>query len=321
MQQRKIEIPSINWEELKEAGLPKKETRERLEQTIHSLVRAIFLDRTSYLSKNDQEKIKNTMDELEELKKQYPGLIGVIQNQFAREIKETAEPEGDSQTLFTRLRVLTGIAVNQGLLGEWTEGNLRGVPDGLKIAYLFSIRKPRGEGKWWFLPQNWGNEIHKRVALLLKDLSVRATQRWMTERGIPLEREKGDKPAETEQKTPVSIPTEPQKESVKEPEPETPPETPAEPQKEKKKATKSPQSQKGKDDKPASGRGSGRGGKKQLETKATEQEAEQQIEEATEATKSEQPEQPPQKDEKVNPRKNEPLTHRMEIPPLKKSGK
>ncbi len=208
---REINFPEINQEKLGEGSLPKEETVSKIRDIVKFLIEVRALKRTSFLVQSTLDKAKEISLRLDEKVEQFPQLKGVVQNLFGQLVKKMAEEKGDSKTLFNRLDLLVEEAEYYGVLQEWTEEKLDKVPYGLKRDFLVRLRSGKDQFRF-FLPSNWRNQVHKRTALVLRDLAIKAKNTWMDEKGIP--REKSDtNPAPTA-------------------EPQTPPETltpPAEP--------------------------------------------------------------------------------------------
>jgi len=183
-QKRTINFPSINWEELKRGALSKDKVWEEIQKCVKQLLDIQMLKRTNFLSKNSIEKAREIEQKLDELKQNYPQIRNVVQNILGREIKEIAIQKGESRSLFERLSVTTQEAVFHGSLQEWSEERLKEVPVGLKRSFLVRIRD--GKNYRYFLPANWRNNVHKRTALVLRDLAEKATRTWKEENGIPL---------------------------------------------------------------------------------------------------------------------------------------
>lgn len=209
--QRTIEFPSIDWEELKEGALSKDKVWDEIEKGVKFIVEIQMLKSTSFLSKDSIEKAREVEDKLGELKKQYPQTIGVVQNILGRKINEMARGDGDSKTLFSRLRVLVKEAEFHGSIQEWGEDRLQSAPMGLKRGFLIKI-KDGNDGFRFFLPRNWRSKVHQRTALVLKDLAYKARKTWMDEHGI--EPQKREVPAENK---PIEKKPEKKKKTVKKP--------------------------------------------------------------------------------------------------------
>lgn len=180
----KIEFPVIDYEKLEDGSLPKGEIEGQLDKMLQFLLHVNMLKSTSYLAKDTLDKAREVDDKLGQLKKRYPQLIGVVQNILGRKIKEMAGQSSDSKTLFNRLRILTAEAEFQSSLQEWKEADLNKVPVGLTKSFLVKLYDPRTHEARYFLPKNWRHPVHKRTALILRDLSFKAREAYKTERGI-----------------------------------------------------------------------------------------------------------------------------------------
>lgn len=179
---RIIEFPKINWAELKKGSLPKGEVAGKIRDALKSLIEVQMLKVTNFLSKDTLDKADEINDQLEELKNQYPQLIGVTQNLLGQQIKDLAEKKGDSQTLFDRLRILAIEAIFQGTLQKWDERDLGRVPMGLRQNFMVQIFNPKTRETIYLLPRNWRNPVHKRIALILRDLSFKARETYKAEK-------------------------------------------------------------------------------------------------------------------------------------------
>lgn len=183
----KIEFPVLDQEKLEAGSLPKSEVLGWVEKTLQSLLHVSMLKSsgTSYLARETLDEAQKIDEKLNQLKEQFPQLRGATQNILGRTIKEMAAQSGDSKTLFNRLRILTAEAEYQGSLQEWKEADLEKVPAGLIKSFLVKLYDPRTKEARYFLPKNWRHPVHKRTALILKDLSFKAREAYKAERGIP----------------------------------------------------------------------------------------------------------------------------------------
>jgi len=212
MSSRIIEFPEINWEDLKKGALSKDKVWDEIEKAIKFLLEVRMLKSTSFLSRATIDNAKDTGRKLNELKEEYPQVHGVVQNLLGRMIKERAEGDSDSRTLFNRLRILTIEAAFHGSLKEWNEKDLEKVPIGLRKNFEVRLYNPRSKETRYFLPRNWRNETHKRTALVLRDLSFKARNAYHSEHEIPKKKE-----------APAKTPTEPKTKPKAEPKSEAKP--------------------------------------------------------------------------------------------------
>ena len=229
---RIINFPEINWEKLHEGAVPKEVVWDKLQEGIKFLLNVRMLQKTNLLAQETIQKAKEVLRGMEELNKKFPQILGIVQNIFGRQAKEMAATEGNSRALFSRLEFLVQEAVFYGCLTEWRETDLERVPYGVKRDFLIRLYNPRTRQIRYFLPVNWKRpgekNVHKQIALVLRDLSFKARDTYKAERGI----------TKTEPKTPE-----------KPAEPKTP-ELPADPDKTKPKRTKkSARSEKAPEDK------------------------------------------------------------------------
>jgi len=225
---RIINFPEINWEKLHEGAIPKEVVWDKLQEGIKFLLNVGMLQKTNLLAQETIQKAKEVLRGMEELNKKFPQILGIVQNIFGRQAKEMAATEGNSRALFSRLEFLVQEAVFYGVLAEWKEEELAKAPYGLKKDFEIRLYDPRSKQTRYFLPASWRNDTHKRIALVLRDLSFKARDTYKAERGI----------TKTEPKTPE-----------KPAEPKTP-ELPADPDKTKPKRTKkSARSEKAPEDK------------------------------------------------------------------------
>ena len=121
---REIKFPEINWAKLGEGSLPKEETVGKIRDIIKFLVNIQMLKRTSFLAQSTRDKANEVSLRLNESVEQFPQLKGVVQNLFGQLVKEMAEENGDSKSLFSRLELLVEEAAYYGILQEWAEEKL-----------------------------------------------------------------------------------------------------------------------------------------------------------------------------------------------------
>ena len=198
---RIINFPEINWEKLHEGAISKEMVWEELEKGVKFLLEVQMLKKTSFLAKETIEKARVILSKMEELVKQYPQILGVVQNIFGRQVKEMSAKNGDSKTLFSRLEFLVQEAVFYGCLAEWNETDLARAQYGVKRDFEIRLYDPRTKQTRYFLPSNWKRpgekNVHKQIALVLRDLSFKARDTYKTERGITkTEPQTPEKPAE-----------------------------------------------------------------------------------------------------------------------------
>lgn len=201
MSQRIIEFPEINWSDLKKGALSKDKVWDEIEKAIKFILEVQMLKSTEFLHRDTIENARETEKRLNDLKEEYPQVNGVVQNLLGKRIKEWAESDGNSRTLFSRLRILTIEASFHGCLKEWDEKDLEKVPIGLRKNFEIRLYNPRTKETHYFLPRNWRNETQKRTALILRDLSFKAQSTYRAERGIePRKRETPVETPKTEEK-------------------------------------------------------------------------------------------------------------------------
>jgi len=226
---RIIEFPLINWAELKKGSLPKGEVAGKIREALKSLIEVQMLKLTNFLSKDTLDKADEISDQLEELKNQYPQLIGVTQNLLGQQIRDLAEKKGDSRTLFDRLRILAIETTFQGALQKWDEKDLGRVPMGLRQNFMIQIFNPKTRETIYLLPQNWRNPVHKRIALILRDLSFKARETYKAEKEgktAPIATPKSETPAEPETPKTPELPADPNKSKPKRTQKSKPEKTP-----------------------------------------------------------------------------------------------
>jgi len=242
-----IKIPDINWDKVE--VLDQKTAIEKAEKSVEFLINfRMFSFGTGFLMKrNIQEEAEKVRENLKAWIKEYKGFFHVVQRAFLEKAKEIAAKDGDSRTLFSRLRVLALEALFHKAVRNWdSEEKVATTPYRLRRDFLSRVRMGRNE-TMFLLPDSWRNDTQKSIALVLKDLERKAKRKWMEEKGY--EPRKPEKEAEDKKEAPAETPEkEVDAESLvakktpeikPEPVPETKPEPKPEPKKTKPKPKKS----------------------------------------------------------------------------------
>ena len=232
-----FKFPEINeelWKDFKSGSVPKDKTREMIEDGLKFLIDIQLLKKSEYLTeealRKSTQKVREVVESLGKLKEKH-NLVGLVQNLLGRKIEEMTKEEndGDVQTSFNRLEVLTLEAHAHGSLREHSKAAvdaIRQKNEGMISSYLVKVnvfnRETRTREALYFLPDDWTTYTQKKTAWHLRNLQIRTTTRWMKEKGFePRKRE-----------TPVETPEAEEKESAKTPaesKPEKPEKTESEP--------------------------------------------------------------------------------------------
>lgn len=175
-----IKIPDINWDKVE--ALDKKTAQDNAEKSVEFLInfRTYTLKSRIFLKRSIEEKAQKVKDNLTTWTKEYKGFIYVVQTAFLEKAREIATKNGDSKTLFSRLKVLALEALFHRSVQDW-EGRVDTAPHRLKSAFLSEVRMSKRT--LFLLPAGWGDDTHKSTALVLKDLANKAKTKWMEEQG------------------------------------------------------------------------------------------------------------------------------------------